>query len=194
MRPLIAALGVVLTVLMGGGLISVATSVGPAVVDVQTLVIERKTGLRTVDGRVFTGVAIRVHGNGERVSEEPFVDGRRHGTLRRWFPDGQPAFSSSYVNGRRDGVTRSWWRSGNLRSETSYSDDRAHGVALSWYRDGHKYKRFNYVAGEPVGLQQGWRKNGKLFSNFEYRNGRAYGLRNANLCVELEDENLVVQN
>jgi hypothetical protein len=50
------------------------------------------------------------------------------------------------------------------------------------------------VAGQPVGLQQGWRKNGKLYTNFEYRNGRAYGLRNANLCVELEDENLVVQN
>ncbi len=64
------------------------------------------------------------------------------------------------------------------------------GVAWSWYSSGEKFKRYNYSKGAPVGLQQGWRRNGKLFSNFEYKNGRAYGLRNSNLCVELEDEQI----
>ncbi len=181
-------------VVLVSAVIGLAIAAHPVTVDASLLDIDQRTGLRNVDDVVFTGVAITKHQNGQRLTEEPFVDGRRHGTLRRWFADGQLAFSSVYVDGRREGETQSWWQNGHRRSQSFYVDDQPHGAALSWYRSGEKSKRYNYVAGQPVGLQQGWRKNGKLYTNFEYRNGRAYGLRNANLCVELEDENLVVQN
>ena len=71
------------------------------------------------------------------------------------------------------------------------ADDAPDGAAWQWYRTGEPFKRLRYQLGAPVGLQQGWRRNGKLFSNFEIRNGRAFGLRNANLCMELDDENYV---
>lgn len=164
------------------------------VVTTAELTVDRATGLRMVDGKPFTGVAISTFTNGNPASEERFESGRRQGALRRWFQEGGLAFESYYEVGRREGVTTSWWRNGNLRTRTTYVNDRPDGVAWSWYRDGMKFKRFQYSNGRPTGLQQGWRKNGKLFSNFEYRNGRTYGLRNSNLCLELEDEQFVASN
>jgi antitoxin component YwqK of YwqJK toxin-antitoxin module len=52
----------------------------------------------------------------------------------------------------------------------------------------------NYVDGQEVGLQQAWRRNGKLFSNYEYINGRVFGLKRSNMCVELENEEVVESN
>ena len=154
--------------------------------------IARETGLRVVDGVAFTGRAVERFANGRLAREEVFVDGRRHGVLRRWFPDGQIAYEAWYEAGRRHGVAQSWWHDGTLRSSTPYRNDAVHGVAWQWYDDGQPYKRGHYAQGQPTGLQQGWRRNGALFSNFEYRNGRAYGLRNANLCVEVDDEQVKV--
>ena len=157
----------------------------------EELSIDARNGLRVLDGWPFTGVAIQEASDGQIISEEPYQRGRRNGTLRRWFDNGQLAFASEYEKGRREGVTISWWRNGMARSFTRYDNDRPDGVALQWYRGGQRFKRLNYEDGRPVGLQQGWRQNGKLFSNFEFRGGRIYGLRNANLCVELSDEELV---
>jgi len=161
------------------------------VVDIAELTINSRTGDREYDNKPFTGEARSYFADGRLERAEQYVAGRRHGYLRMWHENSQPAFESNYRAGRREGSTTSWWSNGNTRTRTEYLDDKPHGVAWSWYRGGEKFKRYNYVAGEPAGLQQGWRTNGKLFSNFEYRNGRTYGLRNANLCVELEDEDFV---
>lgn len=161
---------------------------GPVVVAPSEVTISRDTGLRMWRGQPLTGEVQAFHSNGTLARIEPFVDGRRQGNMRTWFADGTLAYSAIHHRGRRNGVTTSWWDSGQMRSQTTYVDDQPHGIALSWYRTGEKLKRLNYAMGQPVGVQQGWRANGKLFSNFEYRGGRAYGLRNANLCVELEDE------
>lgn len=161
------------------------------IVDLTELSISKVTGNRVLDGHDFTGLAREYNDTGTVIREEQFVSGRRHGYLKMWFGNEQPAFQGRYVNGRREGLTKSWWSNGRLRSRIEYVDDNPHGVALSWYISGERYQRFQYDHGVPIGLQQAWRKSGKLFSNFEYRDGRAFGLRNSNLCVELNDEQVV---
>ena len=161
------------------------------VVMLRDLTIDRTTGLRLYRGQPFTGEARAYHGDDVLARAEQFVAGRRDGFLRMWFADGSLGFDATYVSGRREGLTRSWWDNGNRRSQTFFVNDKPHGVAWSWYASGETLKRYNYDMGRPDGLQQGWRLNGKLFSNFEYRNGRAYGLRNSNMCIGLEDEQLV---
>ncbi|MEO1574847.1 MAG: toxin-antitoxin system YwqK family antitoxin [Pseudomonadota bacterium] len=165
---------------------------GPVVATPSQVTISPETGLRLWRGRPLTGEVQAFHDNGTLARVEPFVDGRREGRMRIWFPDGALAYSSIHRGGRRHGVTTSWWPNGRMRSQTTYVDDQPHGIAQSWYRGGERFKRLSYAMGQPVGVQQGWRTNGKLFSNFEYRDGRAYGLRNASLCVELEDENIML--
>ncbi len=159
-------------------------------IELSEIVVDRATGNRTHNGAPFSGIAFQLHPNGQPKAQEEFLKGRRHGTLKKWFANGRMAFSSSYKSGRREGVTESWWSNGNKRSKTQYVNDRPDGEAWRWYRGGEDFKKYNYVAGVPVGLQRAWRLNGKLFSNFEIRNGRAYGLRNSNMCVELDNEEM----
>tara|TARA_R110002049_G_scaffold25557_7_gene89668 strand:+ start:1577 stop:2146 length:570 start_codon:yes stop_codon:yes gene_type:complete len=186
---LLLLFGLFLLVSSGGSLREVPALV---TVSLDELRIDPSSGDRIYNGLPFTGLAVQRRGDGQLASEEPFKNGRRHGLLRRWFDNGELAFESAYERGRRDGMTRSWWRNGNIRSKTMYVEDKANGIAWRWYRDGEKFKRYSFSAGVPSGIQQAWRRNGKLFSNFEYRNGRAYGLRNANLCVELENETVAI--
>lgn len=154
--------------------------------------IDRLNGNRVYQNLPFNGEAVTYSKNGRMIEAEEFLNGRRHGHLKKWFENGVLAFESYYENGKRNGVSKSWWSNGNLRSLTEYIDDKADGVAWSWYRTGEKFKRINYLAGEPVGIQKGWRLNGKLFSNYEYKNGRVFGLMKANLCVTLEDEEIQI--
>lgn len=162
-------------------------------VDLAEIKISSSSGIREHQGAPFSGLAVAHFEDGQLASEHSFLAGRRHGQLRKWFSNGQLAFESNYLLGRREGLTQSWWRNGNRRSTTHYLNDKPDGKNWRWYQTGEKFKKLSYVAGIPVGLQQGWRKNGKLFSNFEYRNGRTYGLRNSNLCVELEDEEISIE-
>lgn len=159
-------------------------------IDASLISIDSRTGKRVYQGASFTGDASTFHANGSLARLEQYKNGRRHGFTKHWFNNGTLAYEAYFQIGRRHGMSTSWWDNGNKRSETLYHNDHAEGVAWSWYSNGNKYKKYNYAAGQPIGLQQGWRLNGKLFSNFEYRNGRTYGLRNSNLCVELNDEEI----
>ena len=171
-----------------------AMGTGPSIVDLSLISINPVNGDRTYNGKPFTGEARQYDDKGTLVRAEQFVDGRRNGYFRMWFRNALPAFESTYINGRREGLAESWWSDGQQRSESWFVDDLPHGISRSWYSSGEKYKRYQYEHGVSAGLQQAWRKNGKLFSNFEYRNGRAYGLRNSNMCVELDDEQILFAN
>ena len=163
-------------------------------VNLDEILIDKTNGNRTYKDTIFTGIGMHFHPNGQPMAAEAFLNGRRHGSLKKWFANGRLAFNSNYQVGRREGLTQSWWENGNQRSLTTYLNDKPEGEAWRWYRGGENFKRFNYLAGNPVGLQRAWRLNGKLFSNFEIRDGRAYGLRNSNMCVELSDEEISIQN
>ena len=78
-----------------------------------------------------------------------------------------------------------------MRSESVYRQGKVNGTSLQWYATGELFKKMNYENGIEVGLQQAWRRNGKLFSNYEYINGRVFGLKRSNMCVGLEDEEVV---
>lgn len=187
------AVGIGLTILLSINLVAAERIQKVPVagsVDATRIIIDRKTGDRTLDGQPFTGTALTHFPNGAIARSEQFANGRRDGLLRMWFANGTLAFESRYREGRRAGSTTSWWSNGIKRSETYYADDKPDGIVWHWYRNGAQFKRHSYAAGVPVGLQKAWRKNGKLYSNFEYRNGRTYGLRNANLCMELNDEEI----
>lgn len=168
------------------------STVKALVVDKSDISISKKNGDRHFQGQLFNGEAVSYFNNGVRATSEIFKNGKREGTLKRWFINGNLGFESNYKAGHREGVTKSWWSNGNKRSETFYVNNKAEGVSWKWYRTGEKFKKFNYVAGRPDGIQQGWRINGKLFTNFEYKNGRTYGLKKSNMCVGLKDEEILL--
>ncbi|MCL1152332.1 toxin-antitoxin system YwqK family antitoxin [Shewanella ulleungensis] len=157
----------------------------------QHISISPTTGLRMYQNSPFTGDAVTFYPNGQMAKLAHFEQGLRDGFLRQWFENGTLAFDSHYVFGVLEGITRSWWSNGNMRSESVYHQGKVNGTSLQWYATGERFKKMNYVDGVEAGLQQAWRRNGKLFSNYQYINGRVFGLKRSNMCVGLENEEVV---
>ncbi len=147
-------------------------------------------GLVYYKNEPFTGVSATYMGDDKLFSTIDYVDGKKHGSFKKWYPDGTLSYQGNYVLGKKQGYSKSWWKNGVQRSEANFEKGVAHGIQLQWYKSGAKFKRLHLNYGKEEGLQQSWRENGKLYCNYEARNGRIFGLKRANLCYELEDENV----
>ncbi|MCI4667335.1 MAG: toxin-antitoxin system YwqK family antitoxin [Bacteroidia bacterium] len=160
---------------------------GPTVV-VDSLNLIPAKGLVFHRNEAFTGLAIDSMEDGTLVEETEYLEGKRQGTLRKWFPNGQLSYEAFYENGKLHGQVRSWWTNGNLRSLNHYQTGELHGEQWQWYKSGAKFKKRLLEMGREEGLQQCWRENGKIYNNYEAKNGRIFGLKRANLCYRINNE------
>ena len=165
-----------------------------ALVNQKDIVLSTTSGLRLYKGEPYTGNVVSYYPSGQLAKLSSYQSGLRHGLLKQWFKHGELGFSAEYQAGILHGISQSWWGNGNKRSITLFEHGKINGDSFQWYSSGEIFKKMHYEKGKEVGLQQAWRRNGKLFSNYEYVNGRIFGLKRANMCVELEDENVFVQN
>lgn len=157
-----------------------------------SLVLNPNEGLVYFRDEVFSGSSESFHPNGQTRAKTAFLNGKKHGSLSKWFENGIKSFESNYITGRLDGKTTSWWRNGNVRSVSNFENGIAHGIQEQWYFSGAKFKRIQLNQGKEEGLQQSWRENGKLYNNYEAKNGRIFGLKRSQLCYELEDEEIQI--
>ncbi len=184
-RPALVAVALVLV----GATAWAATR--PAQVDRADLELRADEGRVYHQGARFTGIAVRYDG-GTLVERVAYRDGKKEGRTERWASDGTLSERATYAANRRHGTAETWWPDGTLRSESHFTDGVADGVQRQWYRSGALFKEVHLVDGQEAGLQRAWRENGVLYANYEARDGRIYGLKRANLCYELDGEQLVV--
>lgn len=163
-------------------------------VNKKDIVISNTTGLRLFKGEPYSGDVVVYYPSGKLAKRSSYKLGLRHGFLKQWFTNGVLSFSAEYIEGVLNGITQSWWNNGNTRSISPFLNGKVHGYTSQWYATGEKFKKMHYKQGKEVGLQQAWRRNGKLYSNYEYVNGRIFGLKRANMCVELESEQIAKKN
>ena len=166
-------------------------AIRPPQVDRSELVLRANEGRVTHDGSPFTGVAVR-YDNGALVERVGYRDGKKDGLTERWHLDGTRSERTAYAANHRHGTAETWWPDGTPRSEAHFAHGVADGVQREWYRSGALFKEVHLADGQEAGLQRAWRENGALYANYEARDGRIYGLKRANLCYELDDEQLVV--
>ncbi len=136
----------------------------------------------------FTGVSVVKTTNGLTVESAEYTKGKKHGSYKKWFDDGQLSFEATYIQGLRNGKAFTWWKNGNMRSQSNFKNGIADGKQYQWYKTGVKFKIITLVDGKEEGLQQAWRENGKIYNNYEAKNGRIFGLKRANLCFQLDEE------
>lgn len=147
-------------------------------------------GLMLFKNQPFSGTSLRFYNEDVNAESIQYINGKRHGLYQKWFPDGTLSFEANYLDGLQHGKTRTWWKNGNLRSEAYYENGVANGIQKQWYKSGAKFKEMSIINGKEEGLQKAWRENGKIYNNYEAKNGRIFGLKRANLCYQLEDENV----
>lgn len=155
--------------------------------DSELLHLRPNLGLVFYNDALFTGVSIKTI-NKIKVEEIHYLAGTKHGSFKKWFPDGSISYETNYTVGKKNGKAISWWKNGTIRSEEFFKNGFAHGVQKQWYKTGEKFKEITISEGKEEGIQRAWRKNGKLFINYEAKNGRIFGLKRASLCYELQNE------
>lgn len=97
-------------------------------VDGGGLVMDKKTGLWHYD-----------------VERVPFT-----GRASEVFPDSSPRGEADFLNGRKDGMERFWWPNGKLKEQGQWFDGRANGLFRSWNEQGKLIKVIRYKNGELI--------------------------------------------
>ncbi len=157
-------------------------------VDKKQTTLIPKEGLVYYNNKPFTGTALSEYEKNVPAETIDYLEGKKEGYFRKWFPNKVLSFEAAYMNGQLHGTSKTWFKNGNLRSESNYVAGIAQGLQKQWYKSGAKFKELNLVDGREEGMQRAWRENGKIYNNYEAKNGRIFGLKRSSLCYELEDE------
>ena len=152
------------------------------------LVLNGNEGNWYYNNNLFNGFLVSYGSNGNLEQKVGFLNGKKEGVAKIWFPSGQLKVESNYRKNKLVGSYRAWWKNGVLASESNYENGKLHGVEKRWYDSGQLAKQMHYTNGKQEGMQQAWLKNGKIYVNYEAKNGRIFGMKKANLCYQLEDE------
>lgn len=152
---------------------------------------------RKGDGQpVKHGAEIHFDLDNKKLSEWYWLNGEKHGSYKKWHPNGQLAVSCAFKDGKRHGLCESWYEDGKKRNEMVSIDGLAEGYYVDWYENGEKKQEMvvtkdkgngpvvkyfsNGQRSEQVEVKNGvfegrhyrWHQNGQLASISTYRSGQ----------------------
>ncbi|AEA07215.1 conserved MORN repeat-containing protein [Lausannevirus] len=87
-----------------------------------------------------------------------YRNGKKHGNLDL-FIGGKIQISTPYVEGKRHGKERTWFPNGTLASFTMYVDGKEHGVHKTFDIDGSLAWWLKYNRGEVFDGEENWGNN-----------------------------------
>lgn len=147
------------------------------VYDLTSVSVRSARGITLVNDTIFTGTLI------SPFEIQSYIDGREHGTWKKFYPYKNIAEIRRYDHGKKTGVYQSWWENGQPRSEWHFSNDEYNGLCMDWSRTGQLIRKMNYKNGHEEGTQQMWDDDGTIRANYVAKNGRNYGLTGVKSCV-----------
>mgnify|MGYP003651573013 FL=1 len=154
----------------------------------EDLKLNPKEGKWYYQNKPFNGYSVVYYANDTLAEKVGYYDGKKEGKAFKWFADGTLKKEYFYVANHLDGTVKTWWPSGAPSTESHYVNGTKHGEQKVWYANGQLSRKTQINNGKEEGLQQAWLENGKLYVNYEAKNGRIFGMKRSNLCYELEDE------
>jgi len=132
----------------------------------------RIEGKKDTDGEfVRHGVATVWYENGQKKSEQHFVDGEPHGPRLTWYIEGRKWTEGSFVNGLEDGVWRAWLADGTPQTEWTMQRGVWHGIYTEWHPNGKKKMEVEFVQGKRQGPMTMWDDQGVVVLTTDYVDG-----------------------
>ncbi|MFT5619562.1 MAG: antitoxin component YwqK of YwqJK toxin-antitoxin module [Arenicella sp.] len=159
-----------------------------------SLELRRNEGLVYFQSKIFTGVSVGFYPSGVKSEEISYLKGKKSGFYKKWYESGVLSFEANYSEGKLHGTSKTWWRNEKLRSQAFFHNGIGEGLQKQWYTSGAIFKEIHLKSGREEGLQKAWRENGKIYNNYEAKNGRIFGLKRANLCFQLEAEEVIYED
>jgi antitoxin component YwqK of YwqJK toxin-antitoxin module len=79
------------------------------------------------------------HNNASFISEKGhFERGKMNGLKTTYYKNGDKKSEEQFVNDQRNGLKTTWFRNGNKSLEVNFSDNLKEGLETTWYVDGNK--------------------------------------------------------
>jgi hypothetical protein len=153
-----------------------------------SVAVKQAMGVLYVNDSVFTGTLFSLHPQTKDTLElSSFLNGREHGTWKRFYSKGTMKEIRQFDNGKKQGDYLGWWENGSKKFAFRFKDDEYNGTSYEWAEDGQLYHEANYIMGHEEGAQRVWYANGKIKSNYTIINGRRYGLLGTKNCKNVSD-------
>ena len=132
----------------------------------------RIEGKKDADGEfVRHGVSTVWYENGQKKSEQHFVDDVPHGPRLTWYIDGRKWTEGQYVDGLEDGTWRTWMSDGTPQSEWTMQRGVWHGMYMEWHPNGKKRMEVEFVRGMRQGPMTNWDDQGVVVLTTDYVDG-----------------------
>lgn len=122
------------------------------------------------EGQLFTGWSV-VYTKGEkRYIEQQYIDGKKDGVWRIYYPSGQLHKEGTMKKGQDHGRYREYHPNGQMQYEYFYDLGKKTGKWLSWYENGVPYTERHFVNDQLHGKVYVWDEQGNLAKEYDYRN------------------------
>lgn len=95
-------------------------------------------------------------------TETTYIDGKRHGLCKEYFPIGSAKAFYHYVDDKKQGQMVSYHHHDIIESECNYVDDKKNGEEILYYENGNIKQRSNYVDGKRQGEVVHYHENGNV--------------------------------
>ena len=92
-----------------------------------------------------------------------------------------------YINGKKEGVHKGWWPDGKQKFIFELYNNEYNGEFKEWYASGLLAKQLHYKNGQKEGSQKLWWDNESVRANYVIKNGKKYGLIGLKLCINPND-------
>jgi len=132
----------------------------------------RTEGKKDEDGEfVRHGIATVWYENGQKKSEQHFVDDVPHGPRLTWYIDGRKWTEGHYVDGLEDGTWRAWLADGTPQTEWTMQRGVWHGMYTEWHPNGKKRMEVEFVRGKRQGPMTTWDDQGVVALTSDFVDG-----------------------
>jgi antitoxin component YwqK of YwqJK toxin-antitoxin module len=108
------------------------------------------------------GTVIRYYLSGKKQSEGAYVQGLQAGLWTEWSEQGAKTGETPYFNGKSHGVIKGWHENGKLRLEGTARNGQWHGKRMFWYENGEPQEQGFWVSGRRQNWLKEWTKEGQL--------------------------------
>ena len=112
----------------------------------------------------------------QKVAEGIYVDNKREGLWKKYFPNGNLRSEITYSSGEPQGPYRLYYESGTLEEASTWSNNHNKGKFKRYHPNGHIAQNFYFnERGKRNGNQKYFYQNGQLRMSVDISNGREDG-------------------
>ena len=113
---------------------------------------------------------------GNVVRDCTYVDGRREGLVKTFYPDGKLKSTVNFSANVQDGPYVEYFPNGERAATAFYVAGLCQGTSMSFYSDGAVKATFNFVDDELDGMCTEYYEGGQVKSSFSYLKGQMHGV------------------